>query len=120
MLKEITLDQLLSYKLSPGDIYWCRPSGKESRILDAASYVDKKFLTKYAKSSNLLKIDWKINKKHLDEGVRIFLKLKNSKFENERVKIGQEFAIFLQDIYWNGKNIHKNNHTFFALFHHKS
>ena len=102
MPEKVTLEELSKFKLSPGRLYWSRPSGKETVVLEVGDIMDMNHLEKFERKSHSIKIDWMINLEVVQGGIDLFKRLETAKFEKERESIREEFVLFLKNSFWNG------------------
>ena len=100
---EITFKELSEMKISHGDLYWKKASGKFLKVLNTGDVVDHDKISKFEKVAPCLFIDQKSNEEFVNGGSEILLELLSETQEFKRIELIDSFISHLHDVYWSGE-----------------
>lgn len=89
-MESISAQEVLSWVLAPGDVYWMRSSGS-SRIVNTGQIVNQELISKF-QNKNVLQVDFKFStqKEIIESLINLFKNLQNEKFEANKVQISKK------------------------------
>lgn len=101
-LKAISFLELRDMKISLGDLYWKKSSGKFVKVLNCGDYTLTSRIEKFEKVTPNLFIDRVCNEDFIKKGSEIISNILNSVDEVQRLSLRDQFISHIRPVFWQG------------------